>query len=243
MSFGKFYSLLTRTKDVTAKTTESPLHRCLHVCDLTFLGVGATVGAGLYVVTGQVAKNIAGPGIVLSFLIAAVASMLAGLCYAEFGCRISKSGSAYVYTYATLGEFWAFVIGWNMVLEYIIGNASLARGLSDYIDSIFGGAIKNFFVSHIGSWEVNGLGSYPDFLALLMPLVMATIVCMGVKHSTTFNKIVTFINMAVVVFVIGVGLWHVDTRNWTPRQSFAPYGASGILSGAASCFFVLSVSM
>lgn len=237
MSFGKFYSLLTRTKDVTAKTTESALHRCLHVCDLTFLGVGATVGAGLYVVTGQVAKNIAGPGIVLSFLIAAVASMLAGLCYAEFGCRISKSGSAYVYTYATLGEFWAFVIGWNMVLEYIIGNASLARGLSDYIDSIFGGAIKNFFVSHIGSWEVNGLGSYPDFLALLMPLVMATIVCMGVKHSTTFNKIVTFINMAVVVFVIGVGLWHVDTRNWTPRQSFAPYGASGILSGAASCFF------
>lgn len=93
---------------------------------------------------------MAGPGIVLSFLIAAVASMLAGLCYAEFGCRVSQAGSAYVYTYATIGEFWGFVIGWNMILEYIIGNASLSRGLSDYIDSIFGGAIKNFFTSNIG---------------------------------------------------------------------------------------------
>jgi cationic amino acid transporter 4 len=154
MSLAKFYSMLTRTKDVTTKVTESALHRCLNVFDLTFLGVGATVGAGLYVVTGQVAKEMAGPGIVLSFLIAAVASMLAGLCYAEFGCRVSKAGSAYVYTYATLGEFWGFVIGWNMILEYIIGNASLARGLSDYIDSIFGGAIKEFFITNIGLYFV-----------------------------------------------------------------------------------------
>ena len=150
MSLRKFYSMLIRTKDVTTKVTESSLHRCLNVFDLTFLGVGATVGAGLYVVTGDVAKNKAGPGIVLSFLIAACASMLAGLCYAEFGCRVSKAGSAYVYTYATLGEFWGFVIGWNMILEYIIGNASLARGLSNYIDSIFGGVIANFFKTHIG---------------------------------------------------------------------------------------------
>ena len=142
--------MLTRTKDVTTKVAESALHRCLHVFDLTFLGVGATVGAGLYVVTGQVAKNMAGPGIVLSFLIAAVASMLAGLCYAEFGCRVSKAGSAYVYTYATLGEFWGFVIGWNMILEYIIGNASLARGLSNYIDSAFDGAIRDFFTKNVG---------------------------------------------------------------------------------------------
>jgi amino acid transporter len=154
MSFGKFYSMLTRTKDIATKVTESALHRCLNVFDLTFLGVGATVGAGLYVVTGQVAKEKAGPGIVLSFLIAAVASMLAGLCYAEFGCRVSKAGSAYVYTYATLGEFWGFVIGWNMILEYIIGNASLARALSDNIDSIFDGAIRDFFVSNIGLYFI-----------------------------------------------------------------------------------------
>lgn len=236
MSCGKLYSLLTRSKDITVKVTESALHRCLNVCDLTFLGVGATVGAGLYVVTGQVAKNIAGPGIVLSFLIAAIASMLAGLCYAEFGCRISKAGSAYVYTYATVGEFWAFVIGWNMILEYIIGNASLAKGLSEYIDSIFNGAIKAFFTSHV-RFHVSWLGDYPDFLAFAMPLMIAVIVCMGAKSSTTFNKIVTFINLSVVLFVIGVGLWHVDTTNWTPRQNFAPYGASGILAGAASCFF------
>lgn len=228
--------MLARSKDITVKVTESALHRCLNVCDLTFLGVGATVGAGLYVVTGQVAKNIAGPGIVLSFLIAAIASILAGLCYAEFGCRVSKAGSAYVYTYATLGEFWAFVIGWNMILEYIIGNASLAKALSEYIDSIFNGAIRDFFTSHV-KFEVSWLGDYPDFLAFAMPLLIAVIVCKGAKNSTTFNKIVTFINLAVVVFVIGVGLWHVDTTNWTPRQNFAPYGASGILAGAASCFF------
>ena len=236
MSCEKLYSLLTRSKDITVKVTESALHRCLNVCDLTFLGVGATVGAGLYVVTGQVAKNIAGPGIVLSFLIAAIASMLAGLCYAEFGCRVSKAGSAYVYTYATLGEFWAFIIGWNMILEYIIGNASLAKGLSEYIDSIFNGVIKAFFTSHV-RFQVSWLGDYPDFLAFAMPLMIAVIVCMGAKSSTTFNKIVTFINLSVVLFVIGVGLWHVDTTNWTPRQNFAPYGASGILAGAASCFF------
>lgn len=89
----------------------------------------------------------------------------------------------------------------------------------------------------LGSWKVNGIGSYPDFLAMLMPLLVMLIVCMGAKHSTVFNKTVTGINLAVVVFVIGVGLWHVDTTNWVPRENFAPYGASGILSGAASCFF------
>ena len=88
-----------------------------------------------------------------------------------------------------------------------------------------------------GSWKVAGIGSYPDFLAMLMPLLMMTIVCLGAHHSTVFNKIVTAINLAVVLFVIGVGLWHLDTKNWTPRENFAPNGASGILAGAASCFF------
>lgn len=88
-----------------------------------------------------------------------------------------------------------------------------------------------------GAWQVDGLGSYPDFVAMLMPLLMMAIVCMGAQHSTVFNKTVTAINLSVVVFVIGVGLGHVDTKNWTPRENFAPYGASGIFAGAASCFF------
>ena len=116
---------------------------------------------------GQVAKDKAGPGIVLSFLIAACASLLARLCYAEFGCRVSKEGSTCVYTYATLGEFWGFVIGWNLILEYIIGNASLAGGLSDYINSIFDGAMKNFFITHIGTFKIDGFGSYPDFTLIV----------------------------------------------------------------------------
>ena len=103
----------------------------------------------MYVVTGQIARDVAGPAIVLSFFIAGVAAFLSGICYAEFGCRITKAGSAYVYIYSSLGEIWAFIIGWNMILEYVIGTASLGRASSEYIDSIVGGAIRKFIIDNI----------------------------------------------------------------------------------------------
>ena len=237
MSFVRFLRLLTRRKQINNDLSDSLLSRCLDVFDLTSLGVGATVGAGLYVVTGQIARDVAGPAIVLSFFIAAVAAFLSGVCYAEFGCRVTKAGSAYVYTYSSMGEIWAFIIGWNMILEYVIGTASLGRASSEYIDSIAGGVIRKFFIEHVGKFHASGLGTYPDFVAFTLVLLVTGIVASGAKHSAVFNKIVTTVNMLVIIFVISVGLFHVHPENWAGRGQFLPFGVSGVLAGAASCFY------
>lgn len=237
MALVRLWKLLTRVKEIDNDSSDSPLKRCLNVYDLTFLGVGATVGAGLYVVTGQIARDVAGPGVVLSFFIAAVAAFLSGICYAEFGCRITKAGSAYMYTYTSLGEIWAFIIGWNMILEYVIGTASLGRASSEYIDSICGGVLHKFWIKHVGEWHVEGLGTYPDFIAFILVISISIVVGLGAKHSAIFNKVVTGINMLVVAFVVVVGIFHVNPKNWVGDHQFLPYGVSGILAGAASCFY------
>lgn len=215
--------------------TQTQLSRCLSVFDLTTLGIGSTLGAGIYVLAGEVARSVAGPSIVISFFVAGVASVLSGLCYAEFGARVPKAGSAYIYSYVTVGELCAFIIGWNLFLEYVIGCASLARAWSDYFDSTLNDTIRNFALSHLGEIQLKGFASYPDFFAFTLVLLATLILTLGVKNSSRFNTFFTGINLFVILFITCVGLYYAKVENWT--RDFAPYGISGVFSGAATCFY------
>ncbi|XP_045497928.1 cationic amino acid transporter 2-like [Colias croceus] len=242
------YGVLSRRK--AAEEGVARLARVLSALDLTALGVGSTLGVGVYVLAGDVAKNYAGPAVVLSFLLAAVASVFAGLCYAEFGARVPKAGSAYVYSYVCVGEFIAFIIGWNLILEYIIGAASVTKALSEYLDSLLGKAIS----THLYEWmpmDSPHLAKYPDIFAFSVIMVFSVALAFGVKESTKFNNFCTGVNLCVVLFVIISGSFKADTKNWripaseVPKSStkdfgtggFAPYGLAGIIRGAAVCFY------
>ena len=226
----------TQKKRIDLETiSKSELSRCLSIYDLTSLGIGNTLGVGIYVLAGVVARTVAGPSIVISFFIAAVASILSGLCYAEFGARVPKAGSAYVYSYVSIGELCAFVIGWNLFLEYVIGGSSVARAWSNYFDSILDGKIRNFTLTHIGEIHAPGLATYPNFLAFFLVLLVTPILASGVKSSTRLNNIFTGINIFVILFITLVGLHYAKVVNWT--RQFAPFGFSGTLTGAATCFY------
>ncbi|XP_011633303.1 high affinity cationic amino acid transporter 1-like [Pogonomyrmex barbatus] len=235
-------------RKVVDTTQDSTLARVLTTLDLTALGIGSTLGVGVYVLAGSVAKNLAGPAVTISFAIAAVASMFAGLCYAEFGARVPRAGSAYVYSYVTMGEFVAFLMGWTLILEYIIGSASVVRALSTYVDVLFNDSMKNSFESAMPI-NVNILSSYPDFFALGVTLIFSVALAFGAKESSTVNNIFTLVNLSVVLFVIIAGSLKSDINNWKTKPGctadscengdggFVPYGVQGIISGAAMCFY------
>lgn len=242
-----FVKKLVRRKIFTDDDiAETDLHRCLTTLDLIGLGIGSTLGTGIYIVTGQVAKETAGPAVVLSFLVAGIASAFAGMCYAEFAARVPRAGSAYIYSYVTVGEFMAFVIGWNLLLEYIIGTASVARAWSTYFDSLIDNKIQNAFKDNM-PMDITGLSSYPDFFAFGITLLLTCILAIGVKESTRFNNIFTCVNLFVIAYVIICGLFKAKLSNWELPASdvpsnagsggFLPFGFSGMMSGAATCFY------
>ncbi|XP_010767122.1 probable cationic amino acid transporter, partial [Notothenia coriiceps] len=238
-TWNTFTSRVLRTKPVESMldsaTTGTGAHgtklaRVLSTVDLVSLGVGSCVGTGMYVVSGLVAKEMAGPGVIVSFIIAAVASILSGVCYAEFGVRVPKTtGSAYTYSYVTVGECVAFFIGWNLILEYLIGTAAGASALSSMADSLANHTISNFMITHIGTLSGLGKGeqSYPDLLALVIALLVTVIVALGVKNSVGFNNVLNVINLAVWVFMMIAGLFFVNGENWDDGK-FLPFGWSGV---------------
>ncbi|XP_063925550.1 cationic amino acid transporter 2 isoform X1 [Zophobas morio] len=246
ITFRQVVDTLSRKKVVEFESG-TKLAKVLTTLDLTALGVGSTLGVGIYVLAGDVAKNNAGPAVTVSFFIAAVTSILAGLCYAEFGARVPKAGSAYVYSYVCIGEFFAFVIGWNLILEYLIGSATVVKALFLYIDELANNVMSQFFQENMPIMEEGDLGQYADIFSLGLSIVFSVAIALGAKESSWVNNIFTLINLLVVVTVIISGLWKVNAYNWAIPQEevppgagtggFVPYGAQGIITGAARCFF------
>nr|XP_046265763.1 high affinity cationic amino acid transporter 1 isoform X3 [Scatophagus argus] len=228
LGFGK---QLLRVKVVDCHTEDSRLSRCLNTFDLVALGVGSTLGAGVYVLAGAVARENSGPAIVLSFLIAALASVLAGLCYAEFGARVPKTGSAYLYSYVTVGELWAFITGWNLILSYIIGTSSVARAWSATFDELIGKRIEQFCREYMAMKAPGILAEYPDMFAVLIIITLTgtlknwQIDPEEILHvNYTSNSSLNLTDILPSKEILGVG-------------GFMPFGFTGVLSGAATCFY------
>ncbi|XP_015791291.1 probable cationic amino acid transporter [Tetranychus urticae] len=224
----------TKSPEPEIEIETRKLKKCLTTLDLTSLGVGSCVGTGMYLVTGMVAHKYAGPGVAISFLIAAIASLLSGVCYAEFGVRVPHTtGSAYMYSYVTVGEFIAFIIGWNMILEYLIGTAAGACAISACLNALADKSVSTATASLFGRIG----GHSPDLLSALITLCMTGILVAGVKKSLLFNNVLNVINFTSWAIIMVVSLYYISFSNWSQHGGFLPNGWSGVLSGAATCFY------
>jgi APA family basic amino acid/polyamine antiporter len=218
---------------MSESATSGGLKRALKALDLTLLGIGAIVGAGIFVLTGVAAEKYAGPAVVLSFCVSGFACAMAALCYAEFAAMIPVAGSAYSYAYATMGELIGWIIGWDLVLEYAVGAAAVAVGWSGYLRVILEGV-----GIHLPVALTHAPGSMPgaiiDLPALLIVLLVSGILYIGISESARFNSLIVAIKLIVIVIVIVVGAFYVRPANWNP---FAPFGWNGVMKGAAVIFF------
>ena len=244
---------LFRKKDIVAilheaETTNGGLRRTLTASNLVALGIGAIIGTGIFVITGQAAAEYAGPALTISFIISALGCIFAGFCYAEFAAMIPVSGSVYSYSYATIGEFLAWFIGWDLILEYLFACSTVAVGWSGYMQNLLHSwgldLPKNISMStleHInGEWLLTG--SLVNFPAVCIVAVITALLLSGIRQSAWVNSVIVVIKVVVILMFIGFGLSYIDTSNWVPyipenTGSFGHYGWSGIMRGAAVVFF------
>jgi len=225
---------------------ENRLRRILGPAQLTALGVGAIIGTGIFILTGVAAHDRTGPALMLSFVLAGLACVFAALCYAEFASMVPVAGSAYTYAYATLGELFAWIIGWDLVLEYAVGSATVAHGWSAHFQEFipifheglsfipaklpeaFRTAPINYCVNVGAGCPHTGFvptGSYFDLPAVLITFILTIVLVKGIKESATFNAIMVAIKLVIVLMVIGIGVFLINPANWHP---FAPYGYTGV---------------
>jgi APA family basic amino acid/polyamine antiporter len=255
---------LLRRKTVASLQAEwqadHSLKRALNAFNLTTLGIGAIIGAGIFVLTGQAAAAYAGPGIVFSFILAGIACAFAGLCYAEFSAMIPIAGSAYTYGYATLGEFFAWIIGWDLILEYLFSASTVAVGWSGYVNSLLndiGVHIPTAFTSApfqhqapadagLNVWRLftegwTRTGAVLNVPAMVIVGIITVLLIVGIKESATFNNAIVIVKLAVILAFIAFGAAYINRANWQPfiPPSAGPgkYGWDGILRGAGVIFF------
>ncbi len=235
--------------DIENTASMSQLKREFSLANLVFLGVGATIGAGVFVLTGNAAANYAGPAVAISFVFAAVACLFAGLCYAELASMIPVSGSAYTYSYVSMGEFVAWIIGWNLVLEYMFAVSAVAVGWSGYFAA---------FVSDLGVTLPPGLTSPPlafsesgtlslsgavvNFPAVAVVLSMTALLSLGIRASARANMAMVALKVGVILLVIFVGAFYIDTNNYVPfvpdhDNETGKFGWSGVLTAAGVVFY------
>lgn len=210
---------------------EHRLRRVLGPVSLTSLGIGTIIGAGIFVATGKVAHGYAGPSIILSFVVAGLACVFSALCYAEFASMAPVAGSAYTYAYATLGELFAWIIGWDLIIEYTVASAAVATGWSAHFREFL-----NFFHIHLPAvisgppleivgHHVHLTGNWIDLPALVITSILTVVLVIGIRESASFNAFMVLVKVAIVLFVIVVGAFYVNPANWKP---FAPFGYTGI---------------
>jgi APA family basic amino acid/polyamine antiporter len=225
------------------------LRRVLGPLDLVSLGIGIIIGAGIFVVTGQAAAQYAGPAISLSFVLSGFGCVLAGLCYAEMASMIPVSGSAYTYAYATLGQFIAWVIGWDLVLEYLFASSTVSVGWSGYVVSFLNDfgimipeALSKAPLAHDvrDGWALTG--SVINLPAILIVLAMMSLLVIGIRESAAANSIIVIIKLTVLLVFIGIGFFYLNRENWQPfippnEGAFGHFGWSGVLRGAGVIFF------
>jgi len=235
--------------DLLAEAESGTLRRSLGAFSLTTLGIGAVIGAGIFVITGTAAAQFAGPALVISMLIAGVGCAFAGLCYAEFASMIPVAGSAYTYAYATLGEIFAWIIGWDLILEYALGASTIAVGWAGNVQSFlqdFGlgipaqvGRPPGSVVVLPGGATVHGIFNIP---AALVVLAISVLLIIGIRESAGLNTVIVVIKVVVLLLFVAFGAAYINRANWHPfippnAGHFGEYGWSGVLRGAGVIFF------
>ena len=240
---------LTRTKSIQSlleQASHSTLKRTLTASSLIALGIGALIGAGIFVRTAAAAAEGAGPSVIVSFIIAATGCAFAGLCYAEFAAMLPIAGSAYTYAYATLGEFVAWIIGWALVLEYALGAATLSIAWSEYLNNLLGGRIPYQLCHSPMETSLTGLHGIINLPALFILALLSLVLIKGTQESANLNSIIVGIKVSIVLLIIALGWQFIHPANYTPfmipatvpgHEGFFAHGWGGMLKGAGIVFF------